>query len=495
LGNQRDHLRPALLADATWHGTLAAARDLGSRGVAVTLAADGWIAPARLSQFVERTVSCPSTRNAAPFMEWLLAFGERSPGHVLYATSDEVALQIAARVEALSSRFLLYSPTLAALVQILDKGRLATCARAAGLPGPETWLPRDDAEVERVGREARFPLVLKLRAPASRTKGGRGARVDRREDLLPCWRAWRDGVSYDADVLACMPDARYPMIQTFHRSAEEIYTVDGFVSRAGEMVALGCNKLLQRPRRAGPGVCFEGAPLDPEIASGIQRLCRELGYFGVLDAEFVVDGDRKLLIDFNPRFYNHMAFEVDRGLPLPWLAYLGALGDEGALARAMEACRQGLSVTDRVYVHRLSTELMLAAQSLTGAMPTEEWRRWRRWIAEHAGRITDPVVQAGDPWPGVGEVALELTCLLRHPRSYLRNLARGSTVPASEQCPGKEALRGGVSSPRAGTVTPRAGHRSLRVADEGGDAVGHGRGEGAARERDRAGHALRRRAQ
>lgn len=435
--NERERLRPALLADATWYGTLAAARDLGSRGIEVTLAADSWIAPARLSRFVTRTVSCPSTKATAPFVEWLLAFGERQPGHVLYATSDELALQIAAHAEALSSRFLLYSPPLAALEQILDKGRLATCSRAAGLPGPETWLPRDEAEVEQIGREARFPLVLKLRAPASRTMGGRGARVDRREDLLPCWRAWRDGVSYDPDVLASMPDVRYPMIQVFHRSAEEVYTVDAFVSRSGEMVALGCNKLLQRPRRAGPGVCFESARVDPEIAAGIQRLCREVGYFGVIDAEFVVDGDRRLLIDFNPRFYNHMAFEVDRGLPLPWLAYLGALGDEGALARAMEACRQDLRDDGRVYVHRLSTKLMLAAQSLAGAITAEERRGWQRWIAGHAGRITDPVAQAGDPWPGAAEVALELACLARHPRSYLKNLARGSAVPAAEQCPGK----------------------------------------------------------
>jgi len=36
---------PALLADATWYGTLAAARDLGAHGVPVTLASDALSRP------------------------------------------------------------------------------------------------------------------------------------------------------------------------------------------------------------------------------------------------------------------------------------------------------------------------------------------------------------------------------------------------------------------------------------------------------------------
>jgi hypothetical protein len=54
----------ALLADATWYGTLAAARDLGARGVAVTLASDSWVAPAAWSRCValHEPVSCPRRR-------------------------------------------------------------------------------------------------------------------------------------------------------------------------------------------------------------------------------------------------------------------------------------------------------------------------------------------------------------------------------------------------------------------------------------------------
>ena len=83
----------AASADATWYGTLAAARDLGAHGVTVTLASDIWVAPERWSRHVARTISCPSSKDPARFLAWLPHFGAARPGHVLYPTSDEVAWQ------------------------------------------------------------------------------------------------------------------------------------------------------------------------------------------------------------------------------------------------------------------------------------------------------------------------------------------------------------------------------------------------------------------
>jgi hypothetical protein len=48
---------------------------------------------------------------------------------------------------------------------------------------------------------------------------------------------------------------------------------------------------------------------------------------GVFDAEFLEVGGRKLLIDIKPRCHNHMAFENERGLHLPWMTYLAASGN------------------------------------------------------------------------------------------------------------------------------------------------------------------------
>ena len=51
------------------------------------------------------------------------------------------------------------------------------------------------------------------------------------------------------------------------------------------------------------------------LAAAVARLCRGLGYFGAFEVEFLREGERRMVIDFNPRFYGQMAFDVKRGLP------------------------------------------------------------------------------------------------------------------------------------------------------------------------------------
>ena len=128
----------------------------------------------------------------------------------------------------------------------------------------------------------------------------------------------------------------------------------------------------------------------------MRKLFQATGYYGVFDAEFIECEGRKLLIDVNPRFYNHMAFEIDRGLPLAWLAYLAAIGDRENLKSEIKKVA-ATPVQPRAYVHRLPTALLLLAQRLGRGMSREEQIRWRRWISKQGRCVTDPARAAGDP--------------------------------------------------------------------------------------------------
>lgn len=411
-----------LLADATWNGTLAAARDLSAHGVTVTLASDRWVAPARWSRHVARTVSCPSSKDTRRFLAWLLHFGSVQPGCVLYPTSDDLAWLIAAHAEALSRWFRLYTPPMDSLVRLLDKARLTEDARAVGLDVPEFRVPRDEYEVEQSSRELPFPLYVKPRAQVLGRSIGKGVRVDRPSALLRAWRAQRCAVEYDADVVGQVPDLCLPMLQSFISSRERIYTVDGFVDETGGIYAtLACVKVLQRPRGSGPGIIFEHAEIDPVVDRGLHRLFQAIGFYGVFDAEFIECGPRKLLIDINPRFYSHMAFEIDRGLHLPWLAYLAATRNRKALAKEVENTKEA-HVPRRAYIHRLPTALLLAMQRLAGTMSEEDRLRWRHWISDNHGSITDPLRAVDDPAPSVAEVVMEALDFMRHPRAYVKGL-------------------------------------------------------------------------
>jgi D-aspartate ligase len=420
---EHGQLAPVLLADATWYGTLAAVRDLGSRGVPVTLACDARVAPARWSRFVTSTVRCPSTKDAATFLAWLHEFGDRNPGHVLYPTSDDAAWVIATNREELAKKYRLYSPSAETLAKLLDKGQLAMEARAAGLLIPETWLPEAEVDLERVIREAAFPVFVKPRTQILAVGGLKGGPAYQASDLAPLWRASRLSDEQLRRLGPHMRQAGNPLVQSCYPVRESIYTVDGFVDGGGEMVVLGCTKILQRPRNRGPGIIFDHATVPAPLVEGLRRLWLNTGFQGVFDIEFIRDGDRTMLIDLNPRFYNHMALEIDRGMPLPWLAYLGALGDGAALRAAIQTAREQCREDGRVYVHKLPTHLMLSLQRLFGNMSGDETRRWREWIAERADRISDPVSVPGDRLPAVCEVFLHAVTFARHPRSFLGQLA------------------------------------------------------------------------
>ncbi len=415
-------LAPALLTDATWYGTLAAVRDLGLDSVPVTLACEALIAPARFSRFVARTVPMPRATDGDAFVAWLAAFGEREPRHMLYPTSDEVAWHLSAHRDELARHFFLYSPPLESLVAVLDKAQLAAHAAAAGLDVPTTWCVASEAEALDVARHAGFPLYVKPRAQVLARARGEGVRVGGRDALRAAWRAWQRRARYDPQVRAHMPGVEHPIIQVLYPDTERIYTVDGFIDECGEHSAmLACVKLLQRPRGTGPGLVFEDAEVDPRIEAGLRALCRRTGFFGVFDAEFLVHGDRRMLIDFNPRFYHHMAFEIDRGLRLPALAYHAAVGNTSTLRSLVNDARAAREL-GRAYVHRLPTRLLLALQGLSGAMTREERERWRTWIAARNDPVTDPALRHDDRLPALAELAMEMVSFARHPRTFVRRL-------------------------------------------------------------------------
>ena len=199
------------------------------------------------------------------------------------------------------------------------------------------------------------------------------------------------------------------------------------MDESGELfVAVGSRKLLQRPRKAGVGLCFEEDEVLPELADQVARLCRHVRYHGVFEVEFLeTDDGRHLLIDFNPRFYGQMALEVDRGIDLPLLAYRQSLGDHYGVAALVARARSELGARPpRVWCNSIQLRTFLALGRLSRAVDRRESQRWRAWLAEHRRHATDAVTSPGDPGPALAEIALTLRRLLVHPRAML-NETRG----------------------------------------------------------------------
>jgi D-aspartate ligase len=415
-------LPPALLTTPDYYGTLAAVRSLGRSGVSVTVASPSRWSLSGSSKYATGSVRCPPVLEATSFIDWLCEFGATHEKHVLLPTCDDTAWLYALNRERLSEYFHLSVPEIGAIHQLLDKSALHEHAVQAGLLTPPSWRPESFDDVERIAREARFPVALKPVTQVLYRTRRKGVRVDRPEDLAPMFRAFANH-RHERSLLAFDPALSMPLVQEYYpEAATGIYNLSGF-ARGGRVIGvLASRKLLQRPRRMGVGVCFEEAPVMPDLVAGVERLTARVGFNGVFETEFIEHEGTPMLIDFNPRFYNQMAFDIARGLPLPLLAYHYALGDQERVSRLCEEHARAPGSSGRVYAHRTGFRLLVGLQGLSGAFSKDEATAWNEWYRAHRERCVDPVYDADDPWPSrldVGQVAKNS---LRHPRAFLRSV-------------------------------------------------------------------------
>jgi predicted ATP-grasp superfamily ATP-dependent carboligase len=378
-------------------------------------------APVAWSRHVVHREVIPKVRPIAQFIDALLTFGARNPGHVLYASSDDLAWAFAEREAVLRRSFRLLTPPFACVVRLLDKRELYNACSDAGVPVPHTWFPESDEDIDLVGKVARFPVIIKPRSQVFFTSARKGAIVTSSAGLRAQYSAFARDNRYEAAISLERPAMARPMIQELH-AAEPIYSVSGFCEPTrGLFVARGARKVLQWPRRAGVGIAFEDAPLRTALAEGVRRLCELTGFFGIFEAEFVNAGDGMRLIDFNPRLFNQVGFDVKRALPSPYFAYLLARGDLDRLDEAVHAAQDWNLHRGAVFKHGAMIAWTRVAERLVGRTPES--------FAVHDGEGSSMVVDAAtdphDGVPGILERAQQVTRALQHPRAVLRAAARG----------------------------------------------------------------------
>jgi D-aspartate ligase len=415
---------PILLCDAGYYGTLAAARSLGRAGVPVVVVDPTCANPTRFSRYVRRSVVCPPVTSVQTFVDWLLSFGAHEGTHVLYPTSDEVAYVFSAYRDELSKFFGMYQPPLETIVRTLDKKELFEAGRRAGFDVPMTWFPENPEDVERAAREADGPLMIKPRTQLFLKTHKKGAVASRDPVLLRSeYSKFEHENTYGRPLSDDRPELTRPVLQRYYAEAiQSIHSVTGFRDRSDDkLVLLGAVKVLQRPKRMGVGLCFEQSEVRADVRAALARLLDDFGYYGVFEIELVRVGDRLLLIDMNPRFYNQIGLDIVRGLPLALLAYRAALGDEAEVSRLLAGVPSGEA--PHAFCNSVGLFMLVHAQRAFGTMSAEDARAWRRWMRDRRDILVDSVRDADDPAPFWAEAAVQLYGTLRHPRAFLRMIA------------------------------------------------------------------------
>lgn len=412
-----------LLLGADYYGTLAAARCYGRNGVAVTMADDNKNARALYSRWVKEKLVHPPMSKPDELVAWLLDYGASHPDTVLYPPNDHLSWLFAEHGDRLARVFRTYAPSEDAIITLLDKARLHRACEAVGIEVPITHEldpTLDGGAGDPIVDSLRFPVLLKPRTQIFMEGGVKGLIVERRDQLRAELERYRAAARFNAVLTNRHPEIAEPMVQEYLTAAESsIFSVSGFVAKSGEIVLRAAMKVLQRPRKVGIGLCFEGRDIEPGLADRLRALCKHVGYYGAFESEFIVDGDRRLLIDFNPRFYSQMGFDVARGLPQPMLVYHAARGDDAALARELEGASAWNALGNEGYCHKTMLDLVLTLQGLSGEMSRDDVAKWRKWYRVHS--VTDAVRDPDDARPSYVDAAQWAAHFAKHPRSFVRS--------------------------------------------------------------------------
>jgi len=297
----------------------------------------------------------------------------------------------------------------------------------AGVAVLPTWQPRSFSDVVASASTLTYPILIKPRTQVRRTRNDKGAIARSEAELIENFREYVSLEHAEAED-NFIPDITIPLLQHFVEIGPEgVYSVSGFIDETGELfVTRHATKVFQRSQPAGVGVCFESLPPDPDLSAAVQRLCRNLNYFGIFEVEFIRFQGRWAVIDFNPRLFNQAGMDCHRGMPLPLLAYLDAAGRTAELREAIAVAHKEDKDRPAVFYDRFTLRAILLAKTLARRTSKEERLYWRNWMIEHAAHSIDFAADKVDRMPGVIHAFSETMLGIKAVRRFLR-----STLPVT----------------------------------------------------------------
>jgi predicted ATP-grasp superfamily ATP-dependent carboligase len=412
-----------LLASGSFGGTIAAARLLGTSGVKVGILSNGYLCAAAWSHHTVHSYSTPSEGDGPRFLDRLLAIGAADPGQIILPTSDQTAWLYTVNAPLLRQYFCVYQPSVATIRHILDKKLFSAAATAAGLLVLPSWYPSNLDDVAALAPTLPYPILIKPRTHVHRLGNDKGLVVDSASELTREYQEYIDREQARSAESPLLEDGCRFMLQQFVSTAHEgVYSVSGFIDQTGELfVTRAATKVFQRSQPVGVGVCFESRPTDPDLSDAVRRLCRELGYFGMFEVEFIRFEGRWAAIDFNPRLFNQIGMDIRRGMPLPLLACLDAAGETTALRKMVEAAQADDWDARTVFYDRFTLNAILLAKTMSAKITGKERAFWRAWKRRNKGHAVDFVFDIHDPMPTVihalSEIYLGCKALPRFMRS------------------------------------------------------------------------------
>ncbi len=309
-----------LVTDGNQRSTLAVTRDLGKKGVSVTVGE--CVAPSLSSEskYCRQTFLYPSPAiEGKAFQQAILKEVSTRSYQVLFPMTDLIITLILEIKKDLAQFVQVPLPDEAAYHTATDKSRLLKLAQKLDIPIPKTFFVKELSQLEEIAKKVSYPAVIKPSYSG-----------------IFCPNGWRSfGVEYAFSFEELLEKYRivhrkipFPLIQ--EKIEGEGYGVFLLFHQKEVKATFAHRRIREKPPSGGVSVLRESVPSQSPMYDYAVKLLRNLSWSGVAMVEFKIDAKDHVpkLMEINGRFWGSLQLAVDSGVNFPYLLYKSALGEK-----------------------------------------------------------------------------------------------------------------------------------------------------------------------
>lgn len=299
-----------LILGADTRAFLAVVRSLGRRGLEVHVAWCPWNSPSLRSRYIRKIQALPEYRHEdTAWIRSLVELLQRERYDLVVACSDSCILPLQrhrAEIEPAGRLDLLPDDV---FETCFNKEKTYDLAQRLGVPVPRQRLVHSETELETLGGEWGYPLVLKPRASVS----------------------LRDPFSKHYVAKLWAPAEIGPALREFELS-KGVLVQENFIGKGvgvevlakhGEALTAFQHERVHEPLLGGGSSYRKSVALDPALLEATRQLMRALGYTGVAMVEFKRNPRTGawVLMEINSRFWGSLPLSIAAGIDFPRYLY------------------------------------------------------------------------------------------------------------------------------------------------------------------------------
>jgi D-aspartate ligase len=360
-------------------------RSLGRQGVPVCVVDDEH-SISRYSRYCNRFVRVVDLRDHRASVNGLLAIGKRFglAGWVLYPTREELVAACSLHRAELSQVFRVPTPDWESIKWAWDKRNTYRLAQQLDIPTPVTHYPEDAGELAKLD-SLTPPFVIKPAIKehflyAARAKAWRANSHSELRTLFQ--KASELAGPGEIMVQELIPGggSRQFSYCAFFRNKEAV----------GKMVA---RRVRQHPLQFGKASTYVETLDIPLLEELSERFLRAIDYYGLVEVEYKFDprSSQYKLLDVNARTWGYHSLGAHAGVDFSYMLY----SDQVGLPVTFSKGRAGSAWI------RTTTDIPAAISAIFSGETD-----WRSYFRSVTNCNVEAVFSAGDPLPGVAEVAL-----------------------------------------------------------------------------------------